>query len=134
MKILLLSHGSLAVEYIKTAKMILGEFDNVQAIELLEGEDIERYEADIKNVIDHTDEVLILTDLLGGSPFITSCKIYRYLSNNKKIRLVTGMNLPMILEVLNTRDNCTMEESANVAEEFGKKGIVNFFKQMEGGN
>jgi len=133
MRILLLSHGSLAVELINTAKMILGEFEDVHAIELLEGADINQYEQYIRFEIDSSNEILILTDLLGGSPFITSCKIYNSLADNRKVRIVTGMNLPMILEVINVRENCTLDELAIVAYEFGKKGIVDFVRQIEKG-
>ena len=131
MKILVLSHGSLASVLIDTAKMILGEIDDVCAIELLEGADIDLYQQYIRAEIDSAKEILVLTDLLGGSPFITTCKIYNSLVDNYKMRLVTGVNLPMLLEVLNVRDGCSLEELATVANEFGKRGIVDFVKQLD---
>ena len=48
-KILLLSHGNLADQFVKTAQMIVGEANNIKAIGLLTGEDMDEYKNKIKS-------------------------------------------------------------------------------------
>lgn len=44
--------------------------------------------------------VLLLTDVLGASP----CNVARSLADGVQVRLVTGVNLPMLLRALNYLD------------------------------
>ncbi len=45
-------------------------------------------------------EVLILTDVYGATP----CNIARSLSHGNELRVVTGLNLPMLIRVFNYSD------------------------------
>ncbi|MFI3284464.1 MAG: PTS sugar transporter subunit IIA [Erysipelotrichaceae bacterium] len=136
MKILLLSHGFLANEMKQTASMILGDFAHVTTLSLEEGADIVAYEEKIKSQLDECDEMLVLVDLLGGTPFMTCAKIYRSLDDcdKSKFRVVTGMNLAMVLEVINNIDGSNLQELTNIATSIGQKGVVNVFEQLEEGD
>lgn len=137
MKILLLSHGNLASEMKETVQMILGKTENVDTYSLQVGEDTNAYENEIRSyVTNHQKEgVLIFTDLLGGTPFITSAKVYDSLleENKDKVRIITGMNLPMLLEVINSVNESSNEEDLSVmAIEAGTRGIVDFIEKRKG--
>ena len=133
MKLLMLSHGSLAHEMKKTAKMILGDFENVFSLGISEGQGIADFEENLVDAIVADEETLILTDLFGGSPFLTSAKIYNQAQNNEFLQIVTGMNLPMVLEVISNKDNYTLVELGKFAKKCGYQGIKNVIEEVKGG-
>jgi mannose/fructose-specific phosphotransferase system component IIA len=64
--------------------------------------------------------VLVLADLHGGSPFNA---VRTLTAGHPRIQLVSGLNLPMLLEVLlHTTDDVT--ELAGVARAAGRDGVV----------
>nr|WP_072514713.1 PTS sugar transporter subunit IIA [Ndongobacter massiliensis] len=131
-KILLLSHGNLASELLQSSQMIMGEVVGVSAITLREGEDLKEYAETIKTeILKENDGLLILIDLFGGTPFMQASQIYSELDDQEKIRIVTGVNLPMLLELLSNLREKSLEELACLAEEYGKKGIINLCKTSE---
>ena len=135
MKIILLSHGLFAKEAFNTMKMIYGQLNDIYYQELSEGCDMEKYEQDLTNLIKQDDEEkLIITDVLGGSPYIISCRIYKSLDDiqKEKVRIITGMNMPMLLELANAKDNYSLDECCSIAENSGKDGIVDVIKKMKG--
>lgn len=48
----------------------------------------------------HAEQVLLLSDVVGATP----CNIARELIDDDAIRLVVGVNLPMLLRAVNYRD------------------------------
>lgn len=135
MKVLLLSHGSLAEEMKKTAHMILGDFDNVETCCLNEGDSIETFEkCIISKLTDSDTPSLIVTDLLGGSPFITMAKIYKELSSElrKSLKIVTGMSLSMVIEIINNKDSLPLDNIATLACQANVNGTIDATLKFEG--
>ena len=60
----------------------------------------ETLSATISDLLDTTDGVLVFCDLLGGTPFNQAMIIAQSYSN---VEVVTGTNLPMLLETLGSR-------------------------------
>ncbi len=74
-----------------------------------------------------TDGVLVFVDLLGGTPFNQAMMISQDIAD---VEVVTGANLPMLIELLLTRGaGSTLDELADQAVEIGKMGIVH--KKLE---
>ena len=48
---------------------------------------------------------------------------------NSNMEIVTGVNLPMILEVFSNRESSTLSELVNIAEKSGKESIRKLIKQ-----
>lgn len=65
------------------------------------------------------DGLLILTDLFGSTP----SNIAQALQEIENIRIVTGLNLPMLLRVLNY-PQLSLAELTDKAKEAGQSGIV----------
>ncbi len=63
--------------------------------------------------------VLVLTDLYGATP----CNIAARLLANPKIRVVSGMNLPMLIRVLNYPD-LSLDALADKAVSGGRDGVM----------
>lgn len=70
--------------------------------------------------LNNTDGVLILTDLFGATP----SNIARALQNEVRVKVVTGINLPMLIRVLNYPDLC-LHKLAEKAITGGKDGVLN---------
>lgn len=134
-KILLLSHGNMSVETLKSSQLILGEVPGVSAIPLIEGENLEDYEENVKKELLGNNETLVLIDLFGGTPFMRASKIYSELEHKEKIKIITGMNLPMLLELMVNLNDKNLNELADIAVDYGRKGIVNLSdEEIKNGN
>ena len=79
--------------------MICGEQSNVRAVTLVPGEGpddvVAKYETAIRE-LKCDDGVLFLNDLFGGSPYNAACRL---VISNEAYGIVTGVNLPMLIEM-----------------------------------
>jgi mannose/fructose/sorbose-specific phosphotransferase system IIA component len=130
-KIIVASHGSLAQELINTSRMFT-DYEDLTALGIETGDDLQKFKEKMYAEIFEKpyEEVLLLVDLLGGTPFNTAVQIVHGYTGNKKIEILTGANLPMLLEVLLTPKETSMNELKKVAAEAGRQGIKDFFYEM----
>jgi Phosphotransferase system, mannose/fructose-specific component IIA len=120
--ILIVTHGRLAQELLETTKIIVGKsLEHVVPISVGWNDDM----ADIQKVISSTitkvdqgDGVLILTDMFGGTPSNISLS---FLSD--KVEIITGINLPMLIKIMNVGDRYKLKELSHLITEQGKKSI-----------
>ena len=98
-ELVLISHGSFSVELLKSAEMIMGPQDNIHAIPLLPSEGQEDFLAKFDALVKDFDDYVVFADLLGGTPANT---ISKQIILGRDIQLYTGMNLPMVIEFVNS--------------------------------
>ena len=124
------THGMFSEEILKSAEMIFGSQENVGTVTFKPGEGvdnlIEKYNKLI-NELDCTDGVLFMVDLFGGSPFNAASILAL---KNDSMEIVTGVNLPMLLEVFGSRDFSSLSELVTIAQNAGKDSIKQLVKQM----
>jgi PTS system mannose-specific IIA component len=121
--LILVSHGRMAAGTLEAARMIVGQQDGVVALALNEGDDVDDLRQHIAAAIsevDRGDGVLVLVDLFGGSPFNASA---RPAMARERVEVVSGLNVPMLVEVLAQRDGSTLQELVEVARCAGASGI-----------
>lgn len=120
--LIIITHGIYASALIKSLEMLSGKVEKIEAIEFEQGEGIESLQEKIKKTIIKldTEEVLIMVDLLGGTPYNASSIELE----NPNINIITGINMPMILEILPHR-NEGINIVSHIATDGGKNGIVN---------
>lgn len=112
--ILVLTHGKFGEELIKSAEMIAGTLENVSALSLMPDMSAEEFRTKTESYLEEIDnEIICLVDLFGGTPSNT----IMYLSQKYDITIVSGVNLPMLLEVYMNLDMNTSEELAELALE-----------------
>ena len=70
-------------------------------------------------ILDEGDGVLVLTDLYGSTP----SNIARIISEKNNVRAVSGLNLSMLIRVLNYPD-MSLEQLVEKAISGGRDGIV----------
>ncbi|CCI84525.1 phosphotransferase system, mannose fructose-specific component IIA [Lactobacillus pasteurii DSM 23907 = CRBIP 24.76] len=101
-ELVLISHGHLADEMKKSCEMIMGSQDHIRTVALLPEDSqesfYERFKETTKDINDQ--EILVFADLMGGTPANT---IYKAIASGANIHLMTGMNLAMIIEWVNSQ-------------------------------
>lgn len=131
-KVLLMSHGKFAEGIYDTVKMLIGEYGDVFVYSAYSKNESESIPDFIKKHCvdkDEDDEVIILTDLIGGS--VTNTCITEVVENKyPNVYIIAGMNLPLVLEIL----LAPAENIQNLIEgkvETAKKGIVFVNKALQ---
>jgi mannose/fructose-specific phosphotransferase system component IIA len=73
-----------------------------------------------KSVSDSRDGTIVFTTLFGGSCWQTAERLRR---QQRRIRHITGVNLPMLLAFINKRDKLGFDVLAETMVDYGRKGI-----------
>ncbi len=119
--IILVSHGNLASSLLETASDICC-FDRkyVYALSVKDG----GIEVISKRIVAlaKQGEVLVLADTFGGSCCNTALSCSNGLNN---VRVVCGVNLNMLLAVLNNMQRLSLKELSQKAVDDGKKAVFN---------
>ncbi len=127
--VLVLAHGSLAGALVETAAMIAGDEPDVVPISLAAGERPEVLAGRITEALDRYPgrSALLLVDLFGGSPATAAAQL---LGQYPALQVVTGVNLPMLLETLLNRERGDTQSLAALATQGGEQGIVNVRERL----
>jgi len=128
--IIVVTHGNMCVELIKTAEMVIGECQNIVAIPFLCHESCEDRTLKIEQIISQVnqgDGVVIFTDLMGGN----CCNISGMFLKDEKIAILTGVNLPMIINLVNHRNEGSFDDIVANVQKAGIKSIVNLREKIE---
>ena len=121
--IVVVSHGSLAQALIEAAEMIAGPQEGLFAVEIGPGDSTEAFSANLTRLLCSVEPepVLVLVDLLGGTPYNVAAQHVI----GERLECVTGANLPMLLELLMTRDEVPLTDLAASIERAGHESIKN---------
>lgn len=127
-EIILISHEEVGAYLLRSAELILGDQDHVFAYSLKRGDDIEKFSNLIEKKLEELREkkILVLTDIFGGTP----SNIVAANLKNHDYKCISGMNLPMLLEALELRENEKLEMDELVSEciRVGREGIQDIKK------
>ncbi|RBP46983.1 PTS sugar transporter subunit IIA [Garciella nitratireducens] len=103
--VLIITHGNFGVELIKSVEMIMGEQEDAKALGIKLGESIEDLKRETEKIIlknqEEGKDTLIFVDILGGSP--SNISLYM-LKKYENIKLITGVNMIMLIETFQSRD------------------------------
>jgi PTS system mannose-specific IIA component len=128
--LLIVTHCDLGKELLNAAEFIVGKIDAVDTIAITEtsGTDLLRKKIEGKvSALDSGDGVLILTDMFGGTPSNLSLSFLK----EGKIEVLTGVNLPMMIAIVQNRPGSKVTALAVKAQEAGKMGISLASKLLE---
>lgn len=128
--IVIVSHGPLAEGLKSAAEMIVGPQERFLALGMNPAADLDELRKQIESAATKVaagDEagVMVLVDLMGGSPANASA----YLANSGTT-VLCGVNLPMLLEVLTTRERTNIEELTEIALQAAKDGVINLTQML----
>ena len=124
MKIVLVGHGHFATGIYSSLQLIAGDQENVEAIDFVEGMSADELKQKILLAISNEEKVLILSDLLGGTPFKVSSTIMVE-NPTKTMNVLSGLNLAMLMEAVFARMAHGFDEVADKAVAAAQSGVVN---------
>jgi PTS system mannose-specific IIA component len=121
--LVLATHGRLAEELLATAASVCGPIPRAQAISLSSQQSMEEARARLGEAIraaDDGDGVLVLTDMLGGTPANLALTFLA-----ERIEVITGVNLPMLLKLSTLRaEGASLASAAEALPAYGQKNIT----------
>lgn len=122
--IVIAAHGHLAEELARTAAQIVGELPRVSTISVEPNASLEELREHIRTAVRSVDDgegVVVLADLLGGSP----CNQSLMLCHKGQLEVLTGVNLPMLLKANSLRlAKLSLHELAESLAQYGQRNIT----------
>ncbi len=121
--IIVVSHGRLAEALISSVEFLVGNLQKIKGVSIWpkdkEKEVKERIQQKMIEV-DDGDGVVILTDILGGTPTNISLSFLE----KERVEVVTGVNMPMLLTLSSYRKGRSLREIGKLVKESGRRGII----------
>ena len=121
--IVIVSHGKLADALILSAQSLVGPLDRVEAVSVWPEDGEKRVETKIHEKVAEVndgDGVVILTDILGGTPTNVSLPLLE----KEKVEIVTGVNMPMLLTLSSYRSGRSLKEVGEMLKKSGRRSII----------
>ncbi|NNG04567.1 MAG: PTS sugar transporter subunit IIA [Inquilinus sp.] len=118
----LVTHGRLAVEFIAALEHVVGDQDNIAAVCIGPDDDMEQRRLEILESVARVDSgagVVLLTDMFGGTPSNLAISIM----DQAKVEVIAGINLPMLIKLVQVREAEPMVAAVTQAREAGQKYI-----------
>lgn len=123
-KLLICTHNDFGRELYKTVQDIMGSKDGIKVYSVFNCQPVEQIKENFKKLLNSLlkkNSVLILTDILGGTPTNIAMPFLK----NKNVELVTGVNLPMLITAIHKKNELQdVRKLAQVVGNSGKKSIV----------
>ena len=122
--ILIITHCHIGSSILQVTKDTLGELPlKMHYLDVDQNEDPDYFIAkgvSLANQLDSGEGVLVLTDMYGSTPSNVAHKLQHF---GLATRVVSGLNLPMVLKILNYPD-LKLNELTEKAVNGGKEGII----------
>jgi len=117
--IVVVCHGQVAGELVNAARNIVGDVPAIAAVSIAWTDDMTAARDKIERALAEVGggQVLILTDMFGGTPTNVSLPFL-----SASVEIVTGVNLPMLIKLIGLREGDLLEV-ARVVRDQGKGAI-----------
>lgn len=125
-QIIVTGHGNFASGMLSALKLIAGEQEYIHGLDFEESFGTEELKEKLQKMIEAAgNEVLIAADLAGGSPYNVAVTLMSELTD-KKIRVVAGVNFPMILSCVFEDQNADLDTFVKTTMEEGRQAFSEF--------
>lgn len=122
--VVIATHGEFGKELVATLQMILGESEGIQALSLLPSESLESFQSKLEEALNKVDSEnkgsLVLVDMVGGTPF----NVALLAAQTHFLRIVTGVNLPMLIKIATSRDEKDLEVLVQETQKVTRESIM----------
>lgn len=114
------THGNFAKGIKESIELILGKFENLEQLSCYTKEDF-NIEIEVENLLERNKkkELIVVTDIAGGS---VNNIFFSKIEKNKNLHVVSGLNLPLMIELLNEQENYSS----------AKELVINSLKNVAG--
>ena len=120
----LATHGELGQALIAAMEMIVGAQPRVSALSLQVADRIEDAAERLREAVESADDgdgVLVLTDMLGGTPSNICLSL---IGGPRPVEVVSGVSLPMLLKAVQARRDADLREIAAQVKKVGRSSII----------
>ena len=127
--IVVVTHGQLATELVNSAEMIVGDLPHFAAVSIGWHQDVDLAREEIQAAIarvgasaggteNEPADVLVLTDLFGGTPANLAVTFV-----SAHVEVITGVNLPMLIKLARPQKAADLPSLAREMGEHGRNAI-----------
>lgn len=121
--VVVVSHGELSKAMVESAELIAGKQERIHTVCLKAGCDLDEFQEEVMDVLEQANSngpFLVFTDIMYGTPFNTVvCQ-----TENYTFKHFSGINLPILLEVLTSREFRELNELCEFLKNQGKSTFV----------
>jgi PTS system mannose-specific IIA component len=119
--LVVVTHAGLGRELLTAAEMIVGPLERAEAVGILPEDKVEAIRDAIAGAIERVGEegVILMTDMFGGTPSNMGLSFLE----ERRVEVLTGVNLPMIIKFASDRTRHSVAELAPLLKESGRDSI-----------
>ncbi len=120
--VVIITHYRLGHEFLQALRLIVPEARGFEAVSVepsQSAEDMRRSIAEALAKVDQGEGVLALTDMFGGTPSNIALSFLK----ERRVEVVTGMNLPMLIKLATLSEEKPLEELAVFIKSYGQRNI-----------
>ncbi len=125
--VILVSHGKFANGLNDALSMLAGNREDILSVGLENGKSVDEFVAlfteKVKD-ISNDDEVILLGDIIGGSPLTNATNVL--VNKGIKTVILGGMNLPLALTTVLIKDTVSLDEIADQVLEQARMAMQEF--------
>ena len=120
--IVVVTHYRLGEEFLQALRLIVPDAENFHAVAIDPGQGVDEMRGTLEKTLteaERGDGVLVLTDMFGGTPSNISLSFL----GDRRVEVVTGVNLPMLIKLATLREPRPVEELAGFIKDYGRRNI-----------
>lgn len=128
--VILVSHGEFAPGLHSAVKMMTGDRSDVLSTSLKDGMSADEFAANFKDLVKDIkadDEIILLADILSGSPFTNALNVLSEKGMLANTLVIAGMNMPLAITAVLMKDNFDDRDAlAETLLNEGRTGLTRF--------
>lgn len=100
--IIVIAHGRLAHEFVSVLEHVIGPQENIKTLGINPDDNVAEQRETLEEMITQVESgkgVVLVTDMFGGTPSNLAIAV----SKNKNVEVVAGVNLPMLIDLVQQR-------------------------------
>jgi PTS system mannose-specific IIA component len=120
--VLVVAHYRLGEELLQAARLIVPQAHQFRSVAIEPKQSVDEMRTAIAAElaeVDRGEGVLVLTDMFGGTPSNISLSF----TTERRVEVVTGANLPMLIKLATLSEEKSLEELATFIKEYGRRNI-----------
>ncbi len=125
--IIVTGHGHFPSGLLSAIELVAGKPECVTGVDFESGQSSEDLRTALEAAVGGlgSDEILILADLVGGTPFNTACMLGERFPG-KEIRVLAGVNMAGMVEAVFSRAAAPFEQLAGMVKAAAIAGVTGF--------
>ena len=126
-QLLVMTHGELGRELIKTASLFVADTDSIYFMGLHEEDAITDYQKQLELLMKKKRDILILTDMVTAATTRVAAQALR----EGRVEIISGMNLAMLITAQREKSVHDLNELSELVYNAAKEDIVNIRKRLQ---